>query len=91
MAYFEPQSLRQEGSWDCGVEVFSKLTGLSPEDLLHDLPEAVNGVTVGHAEGWLKAKGFVVERHSEGEAYTLPCAHLVGPPPHHHWIYEDGA
>jgi hypothetical protein len=29
MEYFETQSLRQEGNWDCGVEVFSKLAGVS--------------------------------------------------------------
>jgi hypothetical protein len=88
--YFEAQSLRQEGSWDCGVKVLRKLAGVTREDLLRDLPEAINGVTVSQAEEWLAARGFVVERRGEGEAYTLPCAHLVGRPPYYHWIYEGG-
>jgi hypothetical protein len=64
--------------------------GVSRQELLEDLPEAISGVTVSQAEEWLRARGFFVERHSEGEAYTLPCAHLVRRLPYHHWIYEDG-
>lgn len=89
MEYFETQSLRQEGSWDCGVEVFRKLAGIGRTELLQDLPKAINGVPVGQWEDWLKARGLIVERHQEDEAYTLPCAHLIRRLPHHHWIYED--
>jgi hypothetical protein len=56
MEYFEAQSLRQEGSWDCGVEVFRKLAGVSRAELLQDLPKAINGIPVGHWEDWLKAR-----------------------------------
>jgi hypothetical protein len=76
MAYFEPQSLRQEGPWDCGVEVFRKLAGVNREELLDALPDAINGVSASQAEAWLKTKGLIVEMHDEDEAYTLPLPTL---------------
>lgn len=89
MEYYEVQSLRQEGPWDCGVEVFRKLAGVSREELLRDLPDAVNAIPVIQWEDWLKSKGLIVERHQDNEAYTMPCAHLIRRQPYHHWIYED--
>jgi hypothetical protein len=86
---FEPQTLLQMGPWDCGVEVFSKIAGLTREELLRELPEAINAVPVIRWEEWLTARGFVIERRQRDEEYTLPCAHLIRRPPHHHWIYED--
>jgi hypothetical protein len=68
MEYFETQSLMQEGSWDCGVEVFRKLAGVNRPELLQDLPQAINGIPVAQWEDWLKAKGLIVERHQEDEA-----------------------
>ena len=50
MEYYEQQSLRQEGPWDCGVEVFRKLAGVSRAELLQDLPKASDGITVIEAE-----------------------------------------
>lgn len=90
MGYFTMQSLRQQGQWDCGVEVFGKLAGISREELLRELPEAANGITVSRWEQWLTEKGFQVKRLGRDEEYTLPCAHLIKRLPHHHWIYEDG-
>jgi hypothetical protein len=54
MEYFETQSLMQEGSWDCGVEVFRKLAGVNRPELLQDLPQAINGIPVAQWEDWLK-------------------------------------
>jgi hypothetical protein len=87
--YFETQSLRQEGPWDCGVEVFRKLAGVSREQLLRDLPNAVNGIPVIQWEEWLTSKGLIIESPREGEGYTKPCAHLIRRLPYYHWIYED--
>jgi len=87
--YFQPQTLLQRGQWDCGVEVFREIAGLSREELLCDLPEAINGIPVIEWEKWLTARGFGIKRHQPDERYTLPCAHLIRRPPYHHWIYED--
>lgn len=84
------QSLRQEGERDCAVPVFGKLTGVSREGILRDLPEAAEGkVTPDQWEDWLGNRSFGVTRYNGcNEHYELPCAHLVqrhSP----HWVYED--
>jgi hypothetical protein len=84
------QSLRQESERDCGVPVFGKLAGVSRQEVLRDLPQAVNGITVSQWEDWLRGKDLEVTRYSENEAYTLPCAHLMARAPENfHWIYQD--
>jgi len=80
----------QEGESDCSVPVFGELTGLSREELLREMPNAVEGrVTVLQWESWLRSKGLKVDRHQRDEEYTLPCAHLLLWAGRPHWIYED--
>jgi hypothetical protein len=76
MDYFAMQSLRQHGQWDCGVEVFGKLSGISREEVLRDLPEAYNGITVSQWEQWLIEKGFQIKRLQPEEEYTFPALTL---------------
>jgi hypothetical protein len=84
------QSLKQEADRDCSIPVFGKLGSASREEILHDLPEAVEGkVTVAQWEDWLRSRNLDVRRHDgSDEHYQLPCAHLVQPHSPH-WIYED--
>lgn len=74
---------------DCGVEVFSALTNLTRDEILHDMPESVDGKTVDEWKAYLETKGFEVIQYSSDESFTLPCAHLVGTHPDFcHWIYH---
>jgi hypothetical protein len=91
--WFQPQKLRQEGDMDCGVCVFGELANLTRDQILRDLPEAVNGKTVGEWKAYLAEKGFEAVEYGPEEEHPLPCAHLVGiATGFHHWIYqaEDG-
>jgi hypothetical protein len=69
------QSLRQEGERDCDVPVFGKLTGVSREEILGDLPEAAEGkVTVDQSENWLRSRNLDVTRHhGRDEHYAVPA------------------
>jgi hypothetical protein len=90
MKLFNCQSLRQEHERDCGVHVFAKLAGVSTGELLRELPEAINGVTVNTWEEWLRRKGLRVARYQPNEEYSLPCGHLVERAPnYYHWLYRD--
>jgi len=73
---------------DCGVCVFGALTGLSREEILHDLPDAAKGKTVDEWETYMRGKGFDAVPYQPEEAYPLPCAHLVESGAGHHWIYQ---
>lgn len=74
LEYFQPQTLLQMGPWDCGVDVFRKLAGLTREELLRELPEAIDGIPVIRWEHWLTSRGLLIERRQPGEEYALPCA-----------------
>jgi|GEM_PF-5802754 len=91
----QPQMLRQRGNMDCGVVVFARLADLTEEEILRDQPDAFNGITDIQWESLLISKGRKVTRYRLGEAYPLPCAHLVETSHgsgRYHWIYraEDG-
>ena len=87
--WLQPQMLRQEGDMDCGVAVFGALAELTREEILRDMPDAVNGKTVDEWKAYLSDKGFAVFQYSPDEPCPLPCAHLVGTPPNFcHWIYQ---
>jgi len=89
----QSQMLQQKGQMDCGVEVFRALTNLTREEILFDMPDAVEGKTVEQWGAYLDGKGWDMVRHQPGEEHPLPCAHL-----HqilrgfYHWIFqtEDG-
>jgi hypothetical protein len=88
---FEPQMLRQEGDMDCGLSVIGALAKLNREEILHDMPEAVNGKTVDQWKAYLTERGIEVVQYGPKDDHPLPCAHLVAAPGLH-WIYqaEDG-
>jgi hypothetical protein len=73
---------------DCGLHVFAELTGLSRAEILHDRPNAENGLTVEEWEAYLRAKGYVVRRYQPHKSYPLPCAHLVFTGGGYHWIFQ---
>lgn len=88
---FEPQRLRQQGDMDCGVSVFAELTGLSREEILRDVPEALNGLTADQWKAYLARKGVRLRDYGRDGPYPLPCAHLVETSPNSnsfHWIYQ---
>jgi len=86
--YSERQRLRQEGDMDCGVSVFAELTGLSRQEILHDLPEAVNGLSADQAIAYLQGKGIQVHIYPSECQHPLPCAHLVQSGGGYHWVYQ---
>jgi hypothetical protein len=91
--WFQSQMLRQEGEMDCGVCVFGKLVGLTRDEIIFDIPDAVKGITDKQWEAYFNAKGLEMVRHHPGEEHPLPCAHLHQILPGvYHWIYqaEDG-
>lgn len=92
-AWFQGQMLRQEAAMDCGVAVFAKLANLNRQEILRDMPGAINGRTVEEWETYLAARGCRPTRYQAEDEYPLPCAHLVEiAPGFYHWIFqaEDG-
>lgn len=72
------QSLQQKSDRDCGVCVFAKLTGMTEEQVIVELPDAYLGtVTVNGWEDWLRVKGFKVTRRDGYPDDIVPCAHLL--------------
>jgi hypothetical protein len=73
------------------VCVFGALTNLTREEILFDIPDAVNGKTLVQWEAYVNSKGWErkLVRHQPGEEYPLPCAQLhqifLG---FYHWIFR---
>jgi hypothetical protein len=87
------QRLRQKYERDCGVVVFTELMGISEEELLADLPDAVRGmVTVDEWCAWLESKGFTVTKRKGCPDDIVPRAHLVANASNYEdaqWVYRD--
>jgi hypothetical protein len=83
--WFQPQRLRQEGSMDCGVPVFGALLGLTRDQILRDIPNSTNGLTVDQWKDYSKTKIVAVVQYGPDEDYPLPAAHLVCGL---HWVYQ---
>jgi hypothetical protein len=89
----QSQTLQQKGEMDCGVYVFGALANLTREEILFDMPDAVDGKTLEQWKAYLNGKGWEMFRHQPGEEYPLPCAHLHQIlPGFYHWVFqaEDG-
>jgi len=88
--FFDPT----DGPRDCSVPVFAALTGISEDEIRHDLPEAHLGrVSVDEWARWLDKKGFAALIRPGCPDDIVPCAHLVALDERRagaHWIYRDG-
>jgi hypothetical protein len=58
--------LRQEGEIDCGVCVFGKLVGLTREEIIFDIPDAVKGITDKQWQAYFNVKGLEMVPASAG-------------------------
>jgi len=86
---FQPQMLRQQNDVDCGLEVFRTLLNLTRAEIVGDLPGVDKRET--SADEWkayARSKGQELRIYQPGEEHPLPCAHLVGEPPHCHWVFQ---
>lgn len=86
---FQPQMLHQQNDVDCGLEVFRALLNLTRAEIVGDLPGVAKRET--SADDWMayaKTKGQELKIYQPGEEHPLPCALLVGDPPHCHWVYQ---
>jgi hypothetical protein len=52
---------------DCGVCVFGELLGLTREEIIFDIPDAVKGITDKQWEAYFNVKGLEMVRHQPGE------------------------
>jgi hypothetical protein len=86
--WFEPQRLRQQGEMDCGVSVFAELANMSREEILNDIPEAMNGISVERWKAYFTGKGFEVREYIPDDEYPSPCAHLVASGGGYHRVYQ---
>jgi hypothetical protein len=89
----KPQRLHLTSERDCGVAVFAALTGISENEIRHDLPEAHFGeVSVDGWTRWLQRKGLEIRRQAACSDDFVPCAHLVALDERRdgaHWIHRD--
>jgi hypothetical protein len=73
---------------DCGVSVFAELAGLSRDEILNEMPEALNGLSADQAIAYLKRKGLPARNYPPNSSHPLPCAHLVLSGGGYHWVYQ---
>jgi hypothetical protein len=90
---FEHQELCQKSDRSCSVPVFARLSGISEEELMREVPGASEQkVTVAEWHDWLKGKGFTVNWRTGCHTDILPCVHLVANSPQDekqfHWVYR---